>query len=78
MCQIWTHYECIDEKENGIIGLKLCNVCRSMSSTVAALSLKVHSMTSYMKDYTEKTGASLCLLARENATLADLAGQRTA
>ena len=30
VCQVWTHYECIDEDEADIVGIWTCNQCRKM------------------------------------------------
>ena len=37
ICQIWAHYQCIDEEKSDIIGIWCCNNCRKLPDRVNLL-----------------------------------------
>ena len=42
LCQVWVHYECIDEKEDDIVGIWCCNICRKLSYNMSLLCNKIN------------------------------------
>ena len=49
ICQTWTHYTCINEHKDDIIGIWCCNGCRSLPKTVAMLSDKIAELQQNMQ-----------------------------
>ena len=44
MCQVWAHYQCIDEEHSDIIGIWCCNNCRNLSDRVDLLCTHMHEL----------------------------------
>ena len=44
ICQIWAHYQCIDEEQADIIGIWCCNNCRKLSDRVDLLYTHMHKL----------------------------------
>ena len=41
LCQVWADFQCIDEKDDDIVGIWCCNNCRQLPETTAALCEKM-------------------------------------
>ena len=53
-CQMWAHYECIDEAEADIVGIWTCNPCRKMpddaNSHLVAMFVDQNSELQHLRD----------------------------
>ena len=71
-CQVWAHYECIDEYEADIVGIWTCNQCRKMPIMLTQLIDMVAGLRDSMSELRNANAQLVAMVVDQNSELQHL------
>ncbi len=68
LCQLWVHFKCVGEKEQEVIGLWCCHMCRNIGKAINSLHEKVSVLDNTVKTLQENNSQLTKLIADQCKT----------
>ena len=78
LCQVWSHYECIGEKQADIIGIWSCKACRIIPRNIDRMLCKMASLERTIQQVQNNTDQLVKIVQDQTKTATDLKNENAA